>query len=314
MSWKNFGWMPNDTIFTLINNLKDAKSLEVKKKIDHIAKISASVLFYGETGVGKDIWAAYLGKISQTDGFLNLHCGDVPENLLESEWFGYKKGAFSGADRDHAGRWKQAANGILFLNQIDLLNLNMQSKLLRIIERKKYYPLGANQEESIRARFLFSADALIRDKVRQGLFREDLFYRISSYCIFIPPLRDRQLDIVPLIRFYASKKNVQLNLDGPALKMLKQYPWPGNIRELEGFVNNAAVLNNCVNAEDVFELVKTPGDFIESYQQEDWSLAELEKEYIQFLLKKHKNKSKVASILKISRKSLYNKLFSYENI
>lgn len=152
-------------IFTLLNNYRDKKSLEIKNKIDRIADFDTNILIYGETGVGKDFWANYLFEISKFKKILNLNCGDVPESLLESEWFGYKKGAFTGADRDYEGKWKKAENGILFLNQIDLLSLNLQSRLLRIIERKKYFPLGANKELDINVRFIFSADRDIEEKV-----------------------------------------------------------------------------------------------------------------------------------------------------
>ncbi|MCK4944426.1 MAG: sigma 54-interacting transcriptional regulator, partial [Candidatus Aminicenantes bacterium] len=145
--------MERDIIFTGINNLKDKESLGVKKKIEKIADLATNVLIFGETGVGKDFWVYYLSEFSHFNNILNLHCGDVPETLLESEWFGYRRGAFTGASRNYEGKWKQAGEGILFLNQIDLLSLNLQSRLLRIIERKKYFPLGSNRETDIPARF-----------------------------------------------------------------------------------------------------------------------------------------------------------------
>jgi transcriptional regulator with PAS, ATPase and Fis domain len=131
--------MPSDTIFTKIKNLKDPLSLKIREKVDCIADLQTNVLLFGETGVGKDFWAQYLLETSKFPKMVNLHCGDIPENLLESEWFGYKKGAFTGAGEDNLGKWKTAENGILFLNQIDLLSLNLQSRLLRIIERKSIY-------------------------------------------------------------------------------------------------------------------------------------------------------------------------------
>ena len=158
--------MPNDTIFTKIKNLEDPASLKIRERVDRIADLQTNVLFYGETGVGKDFWAEYLFESSNFEKMVNLHCGDIPENLLESEWFGYKKGAFTGATDDYDGKWKRAENGILFLNQIDLLSLNLQSHLLRIVERKKFFPLGSNQEVDINVRFLFSADADIEEKVK----------------------------------------------------------------------------------------------------------------------------------------------------
>jgi len=299
-------------IFTLLNNFKDKKSLEIKNKIDRIADFDTNILIYGETGVGKDFWANYLFEVSKFKKILNLNCGDVPESLLESEWFGYKKGAFTGADRDYEGKWKKAENGILFLNQIDLLSLNLQSRLLRIIERKKYFPLGANKELDINVRFIFSADRDIEEKVRNGLFRQDLYYRISSYTIFVPPLRERKKDILPLILFFAKKRNLKVNLGRKSINLILSYDWKGNIREVENFVNNVSILKNELKGEDVYDLLEDSKTFFETFKYSEMRLSELEKKYISYLLRKYKNKVNVSKILGISRKSLYNKIKKYE--
>ena len=272
-------------IFTLLNNFKDKKSLEIKNKIDRIADLDTNILIYGETGVGKDFWANYLFEVSKFKKILNLNCGDVPESLLESEWFGYKKGAFTGADRDYEGKWKKAENGILFLNQIDLLSLNLQSRLLRIIERKKYFPLGANKELDINVRFVFSADYDIEEKVRNGLFRQDLYYRISSYTIFVPPLRERKKDILPLVLFFAKKRNLKVNLERKSINLILSYDWKGNIREVENFVNNVSILKNELKGEDVYDLLEDSRAFIETFKYSEMRLSELEKRYIFYLLR-----------------------------
>lgn len=300
--------MQNNTVSTLINNLKDNKSLEIKEKIHEIADLKTNLLVFGETGVGKDVWVDYLHQVSPYEMMVNLNCGDVPETLLESEWFGYRKGAFTGADRDYEGRWKRAEHGILYLNRIDLLGLNLQSRLLRIIERKKYYPLGSNQEVDIQARFIFSADHDIEHKVRQGVFRQDLYYRISSYSLCIPPLRERKEDIFPLVKFFAGKHGLTVKLSPRAKRTLLDYPWNGNIRELENFVTNVSILKQELQDDDVYNLLKSAQDFSAVIKAREMTLAELEKEYIDWLLAKHKNKAKVARILNISRKSLYDKL------
>jgi len=300
--------MQNDTIFTLIKNLEDKKSLAVKETIHQVADLTTNLLIYGETGVGKDFWIDYLFEISRYKTILNLHCGDVPENLLESEWFGYKRGAFTGADRDYPGKWKKAEGGILFLNQIDLLSLNLQSKLLRIIERKKYYPLGSAREKDIDARFIFSADDDIEQKTREGLFREDLYFRISSYSIRVPPLRERKKDILPLVLFFAHRKQLKVTISQKAINVLSGYPWGGNIREIENFTTNASVGKKELTDDDIFALLRTSEDFFHTVNDSDMSLGQLENRYIDYLMKKYKNKTKVAKILAISRKSLYNKL------
>ena len=302
--------MPNDTIFSRVKNLKDRSSLAIKETIHQVADLNTNLLIYGETGVGKDFWVDYLFEISSFNDILNLNCGDVPENLLESEWFGYKKGAFTGADKDYEGKWKKAFGGILFLNQVDLLSLNLQSKLLRIIERKKYYPLGSNQETDIQARFIFSTDDHIEHKARTGEFRQDLYYRISPYRIWVPPLRERKKDILPLIAYFAGQKKLKLNIGKKAEQFLMDYSWRGNIREIENFITTAAVGKKepVLTDDDVFGLLKTSEDFFEAVKDRDISMADLENLYIEYLMRKYKNKVRVAKILDISRKSLYNKL------
>lgn len=303
--------MPSDTTFTLVKNLKDEKSLAIRDTLHKIADLKTSILIYGETGVGKDFWADYLFRIGSCERMVNLNCGDVPENLLESEWFGFKKGAFTGADKDYDGKWKQAQGGILFLNRIDLLGLNIQSKLLRIIERKKYYPLGSNSEVDIDARFVFSADFDIERKVREGKFREDLYYRISAYSIYVPPLRERKKDILPLFMYFAGQKGLQVNLSADAQKTLTDFPWSGNIRELENVVTSFSIGVSEVTDEHIYSLRKTSQDFFAAVKEKEMSMAEMERQYIEYLLKKYKNKSRVAKILGFSRKSLYNKLELY---
>jgi len=304
--------MPNDTIFTLIKNLKDNKSLAIQEVLQKIAAIDTNILIYGETGVGKNFWADYLFRIGKYDKMVNLNCGDVPETLLESEWFGYKRGAFTGAEKDYEGKWQQAEGGILFLDQVDLLSLNTQAKLLRIIERKKYFPLGSNREVDIDVRFVFSADHDIEQKARVGKFREDLFYRIAAYRIPVPPLRERKKDILSLFMYFAARKGLRVNLGSAALKLLQDYHWPGNIRELENFVTNLSIVKKEVTDDDIYPILRTSGDFFETVKYREMSLGQLEKEYIHYLLKKYKNKAKVAKILRIARKSLYNKLDSYK--
>jgi transcriptional regulator with PAS, ATPase and Fis domain len=302
--------MQDDTIFTRLKNLKDKKSLAVRETIRRIADLDTNVLLYGETGVGKDFWANYLFESSRFSIFLNLNCGDVPENLLESEWFGYRRGAFTGADRDYEGKWKKAAGGILFLNQVDLLSLNLQSRLLRIIERKKYFPLGSNREEDIQARFIFATDDHIEQRVREGAFRQDLYYRISSYRVRVPPLRERKKDILPLVMFFARQKQLVVDLSEKAKKILLQYPWAGNIREIENFITTAAVGKQepVLKDDDVLNLLSCAEVFFETVKSSEMSSEELENRYIEYLMRKYKNKVKVARVLGISRKSLYNKL------
>lgn len=305
--------MPNDTIFTLISNLADRKSLAVKETIAKIAPLPTAALICGETGTGKDFWAGVLAALSPFQPLLNLGCGDVPETLLESEWFGYRQGAFTGADHDFAGKWQSAGAGTIFLNQIDLLSLNMQAKLLRVIERKKYFPLGSNRETDVAARFIFSADSSIAEKVRRGEFRSDLYFRIAAFNILLSPLRERRDDILPLLRYFCRQRQVEIQIGSELLQKLLNYPWPGNIRELENFVSGLSVRGCTLNENEVRSYLDQPQNILQVIQAGERPLAEVEKEYITYLVRKYKNKSRVALILGISRKSLYNKLKTYED-
>jgi transcriptional regulator with PAS, ATPase and Fis domain len=170
--------------------------------------------------------------------------------------------------------------------------------------------LGSNQEKDIRARFIFSADDNIEWKVREGIFRQDLYYRISPYRICVPPLRERKRDILPLVMFFAGQKQLGVNIGKEAEKFLTDYSWRGNIREIENFITTASVGKKELTLidDDIFSLLKTSGNFFETVRDSDMSLSELEDRYIDYLMRKYKNKVRVAHILKISRKSLYNKL------
>lgn len=304
--------MPSATIFPQASELPDPASLQVKAAVENVAGLDTPVLLWGETGTGKDFWAAFLAARSPFQPLFNLGCADVPETLLESEWFGFQKGAFSGANRDFPGKWLQAGNGTIFLNGIDLLGLNMQAKLLRAIERKRIFPLGSGTEAEITARFLFSADSTIEDKVRRGEFRADLYYRISTVSIFIPPLRERPGDILPLLHHFCSRKNVPVALSAEARKRLLRYPWPGNIRELENFVSGLAVRGAALDENGAWTLLERQGPMLDFIQAGERTLAEVEAEYTAYLLRKYRNKSRVARILGISRKSLYNKMKRHE--
>jgi transcriptional regulator with PAS, ATPase and Fis domain len=304
--------MPSATNSPLIDNLHDPASLRLKAAIAALSGVATPLLLCGETGTGKDFWAGYLAELSASPTLVNLNCADVPETLLESEWFGYKQGAFTGAQRDYPGKWAAAGNGIIFLNQIDLLSLNLQAKLLRIVERRRYFPLGATQEQEVSARFVFAADADIAAKVRAGSFRADLYYRISTCLLQIEPLRERRRDIWPLLQYFARREGVAIGLDAPGRRQLERYPWPGNIRELENFVKRAALAGPSLSSDALRTLYADGRDLLHKRLAAEPSLAELERDYIAYLLGKYRTKTRVAAILGISRQALYDRL-KHEN-
>lgn len=291
----------------MIDLLRSPASQEIRRQLDRAAENMLPVLLYGETGTGKDVWAAYLHERKKTGSFVNLHCADIPESLLESQWFGYQKGAFTGANRDHPGLWQKARHGTLYLNRIDLLRTETQSKLLRVIERKRYYPLGSNEELSIDTHFVFSSAEDIVDQVESGRFRADLYYRISTFLVRIPPLRERQEDIEPLIHFFAAKAGVSVSLSPKALATLNAHPWYGNIRELQNIVTRSLIDDGDFGERKFLNNLEH-SSFMTAIKPQEPTLREMEIHYIEHLLQRYKSKTRVAEILGITRKTLYNKL------
>jgi len=304
--------MQKDTILSQINLLKDPKSRRVLDQIRRVCDLPSPVLFCGETGTGKDVLVQYLYQASAYRRFVHLHCGDTPESLIESEWFGFKKGAFTGAHEDRPGKFDQIGRGILYLNQVDLLPRHIQKKLLRVVEGKRFFPLGSSIEHRLNARWIFSADQDLDNRIREGTFRKDLYYRISSLRIDVPPLRERPRDIESLFRHFARKHQVRILLSDRGWQWIREYPWPGNIREIENFIQNLKVSRNRAEDPDAFSLPRDIDTLLSRAAKEELSLRSLEKRYIQYLLDKYHNKARVARILNISRKTLYNKLRGYE--
>jgi transcriptional regulator with PAS, ATPase and Fis domain len=300
--------MQKDTILSKINNLKDSGSLEILNRIRITSKLSNNLLITGETGTGKDLLVSYLYILSNKNKFLELHCGNTPQDLIESDWFGNIKGAFTGASKDRDGKFTLAGDGILYLNQIDLLNSNIQRILLRLIERRKFFPVGSSIEKELKARLIFSVNTDITEKIRNGTFRNDLFYRISTQVIDIPPLRKRKDDIQSLFKYFADHYKVTLSFTKKGWQSIRSYPWPGNIREIENFISNISITSDKICDSDLHKLYQNSQSFLINNQNKELTLKEFEGLYIKYLLSKYKNKAKIARLLQISRKSLYNKL------
>jgi DNA-binding NtrC family response regulator len=300
--------------------------LEIFGLIENIAKYFSSALVTGETGTGKEVVARALHGLSPYAGkpLVICDCASIPENLFESELFGYKKGAFTGADKDKRGMFDEADGGVIFLDEIAEIPVAVQAKLLRVLENHEFRPLGANETTAVEVRVLAATNRDLAEMVRAGTFREDLFHRLNKVTIDLPPLRERLEDIPLLIRHFlqGASRNFSKNVRGVSREVQKlflKYGWPGNIRELANVLESAAMLCK-KDFIDVANLPKYLRDYIPPQGAIAFagrghlsSLDDLEKDYIVYLLKVAKgNLRQTAKILGISRTTLYNKLAKYK--
>ncbi|NUY80620.1 sigma-54-dependent Fis family transcriptional regulator [Flavobacterium sp. MAH-1] len=284
---------------------------------DKVARTDANILLLGENGTGKYVMAEYIHRHSnrKDQPFVHVDLGSLSDNLFESELFGYAKGAFTDAKTDTAGRFETAQGGTIFLDEIGNVPLHLQAKLLSVLQTKSVVRLGESKPRALDVRIISATNINISEEVRKKHFREDLFYRINTMEITLPPLRERQSDILPLAEFLLADKAEKYNLrdlafDGENLDWLERYPWPGNIREMENKIERAVILNDSgkisVSDLDVFD-----------YQpqvkfDEDSPLSDLERQAIEKALAKHSgNISKTADELGLSRPALYRRLEKY---
>ena len=289
---------------------------EVFKSIGKAASAFATVLIIGESGTGKELVARAIHYSSNRSSaaFVPVNCGGIPEGLLESELFGYVKGAFTGAGESRAGFFQTADGGTIFLDEISETSLGMQVKLLRVLQDREICMVGANRSERVDARVLASTNKLLPDLIAKGLFREDLYFRLNVVTIELPPLRDRGDDILLLAHHFASKYGKELGRSGlrfsdEALYVLRDvYHWPGNVRELENLVHRLVVMTDG----DIIDVTDLPAPLrFSAGRQADLTrpLAEVEAEYVRNVLASVKgNKTQAAEILRIDRKTLRKKL------
>ncbi len=238
-----------------------SKMQEVLELVRQVAKSNTTVMIRGGTGTGKELiaHAIHYNSPRRNHGFVKINCAALPENLLESELFGYEKGAFTGATRSRKGRFHQADKGTILLDEIGDMPLSLQSKLLRVLQFKEFEPLGSNETIKVDTRVLAATARNLEDDVKRGKFREDLYYRINVFPITIPPLHERKDDIILLADFFLEKysreneKNIH-RISTPAIDMLISYHWPGNVRELESCLERAVLVCN----EDVIRAEHLP--------------------------------------------------------
>lgn len=231
---------------------KSESIVRIKELVTHVADTGLNVVITGESGVGKEVVAQNLYHSSRRENkpFVKVNCAALPEGLLESELFGFEKGAFTGADRKRRGKFELANEGVLFLDEIGDMSLNLQSKLLHVLQSGEFAPLGSEKEVKTDAWVLAATNQELNEKVKQGLFREDLYYRLNIIKIYIPPLRKRPEDIPLLIDYYLEKYASQfgdkrlVQPDQTIMEKLISYQWPGNVRELQNILKSCLVVGN----------------------------------------------------------------------
>ena len=292
---------------------------ELKAQMMRVAATDANVLITGENGTGKDVVAHALHQLSDRarKPFVNIDLGCIPENLFESELFGYEKGAFTDAKNAKEGRIETADGGTLFLDEIGNLNLPMQQKLLTVIEKRETQRIGSNKVSQVDVRILAATNAHLRKKVSEGAFRQDLFYRLNTIELHLPPLRERGEDIVLLaeyfLKIYSGKYSVgDVRLGASAKQKLLKYNWPGNVRELQHCIERAIVLGDKTElaAEDIrLEDSVVVSGASSSVNIDSLNLQTLEREAIKRAISlSNGNLTQAAELLGITRFALYRKI------
>jgi two-component system, NtrC family, response regulator AtoC len=306
---------------------KSARMQEIFRTISKIAEYKTTVLVTGESGVGKELVARAIHRRSTRRGgpFVAVNCGAIPENLLESELFGHKKGAFTDAVNDRRGLFEEASNGTLFLDEIGELPLGLQVKLLRVLEDEKIRRLGETRDLQVDVRIITATHRDLHNETKAGRFREDLFYRLNVLPIHCPPLRERRDDIPLLIDHFVAKNNTRLGtsirgLDTETRRLLYEYAWPGNVRELENTIERAMVLaeGEQIIAADLPERIREARDPVQvQLASGELSVKKttriIEEILIRRALQKTKgNRTRAAEVLEISHRALLYKIKDYQ--
>ena len=297
---------------------------QVDRLIDAAAAYDSSVLIFGESGSGKELVARQIHQRSKRSGkaFVAINCAAIPENLIESELFGFRKGAFTGAERNKPGLFEVADGGTLFLDEINNAPLALQAKLLRVLQDGSFYPTGATEPVHVDVRVIAASNRPIGELVEKGEFREDLFYRLSVMEITVPPLRERREDIALLTYYFLNKHSLRLNkhiagVSTAVLGALMRYDWPGNVRELENIVQRMIILaeSDHIDANVLPPRVaeqKDPRRRALDYLPPQ-SLDEMEAYFIRKTLREtHGDRALAAEILGIDKSTLWRKVKRYE--
>jgi two-component system response regulator AtoC len=295
-----------------------AESAAMKKivaDLEKIARSNASVFITGESGTGKEVIAGEIHRLSSRAGapFIKVNCAAIPEALVESEFFGHEKGAFTGAIAKKTGRFEMADKGTLLLDEVTEIPIVLQSKLLRAIQEQEFERVGGVRSVKVNIRFLAASNRSVQEAIETKMLREDLYYRLNVVPIQIPPLRERKEDILPLSLHFLQKicrenHKPLKNFTERAVNKLLKYSWPGNVRELANLIERTVVLDfdPTIDAEHLYL------DLLEKGVPVGTSLYELEKRHIlETLEAHHQNRTKTAALLGISVRTLRNKLHEY---
>lgn len=308
------------------------KMKELSKNIAKLAQSNATVLIMGESGAGKELIANTIHYNSERKNgpFIKINCGALPENLLESELFGHEKGAFTGAFMRRAGRFEQANSGTLFLDEIGEISLNLQVKLLRVLQEREFERVGSNETIKTDIRVIAATNRNLEELVAKGTFRQDLYYRLNVVSLYAPPLRERKEDIVLLADYFLQKyarENMKemIGYDDEAYKLLQRYNWPGNVRELKNVIERAVIMStgNVIFAEDLPEKLVKHSTAVRKISMDMAKAApgvtlkdmvkSAESQFIDEVLNRNQgNKAKTAQELGISRRSLQYKIQEYQ--
>jgi len=300
----------------------DPKMMAVLEMLERVADSPASVLVTGESGTGKDLIARALHfSSSRRDApFIPINCAAIPENLIESELFGFVRGAFTDARQGKTGLFVAARGGTLFLDEIGEMPLPLQPKLLRVIDDKRVRPLGATEETPIDVRIVVATNTDLDRAIDEGRFRSDLYYRIATVTLAVPPLRERPEDLPLLIKHFLVRASAEagkpmLRVEPDAMESLMRYRWPGNVRELQNAIQRGVILchDNRLTVKDLPPRVAGTGipsaKLFEDVVARRVSLDQVERDYVRSVLESvNGNKTEAAAILKIDRKTLYRKL------
>ena len=309
---------------------------DVYKLIGQVAEQNVTVLIRGESGTGKELVARAIYHHSRRSEkpFLEVNCAALPESLLESELFGYEKGAFTGANERKIGKFEQVKGGTLFLDEIGEMSLMTQAKVLRVIQYGDFTRVGGNEIVRSDVRLIVATNRILEEAIKQGKFREDLYYRLNVITIAIPPLRERREDVSDLVQYFIKKYSKEANknirgIDKKALKELVEYPWPGNVRQLENCIRRAVVLSKgftispedleletefetTVEKQDVWEVLEKLLDEVTANRSDAQLWPVMEQLLIEKVLKKTRgNQVQAARILGIHRNTLRNRIERY---